>query len=266
MGAVKMIIIILALTLMASAQIRINCGGLAVTDTNGVAWAADQFFVGGIAFNGPLTEPLGTVRYSALPFSYSIPALPGNYTLNLIFQEEFVTSPGARVFNVAVNGVPFLTGLDVFATAGTGKYIATLPVASTGMVQIYFSTVVRSALVNAIELIPVPVVPPSVLSMVKETWIFIPVAANPPGTAGSPSTFQISFDPNPATLVNVFLNGLLQSSLHAPWDYLLLSTSPPTIQILNPAVAHPTPSIPQFPQVVTVEYWTTKSPATEILH
>lgn len=249
----------------APAQIRINCGGAAVTDANGVAWAADGFFVGGVAFNGPLAEPLGTVRYQALPFSYKIPAAPGNYTLNLIFQEEFVSGVGLRKFNVAVNGQPFLTNFDVFATAGTGKYVATIPVISTGIVQIAFTTVVRSALVNAIELLPVPVALPPVLSMVKETWIFIPFAAVPPGT-GSRSTFQIQFDPDPSTLVDVYLNGLLQSSLHAPWDYLVQPTSPPTFESLNPAIAHPVPSIPQFPQVFTVQYWTTKSPAVEILH
>lgn len=262
-------LLLLALSsLLASAQIRINCGGPAFTDSSGTLWSADQFFIGGTTFNGPLPEPLGTVRYQAAPFSYSIPAPAGNYILNMFFQEQFVTGVGARKFNVVVNGQAVITNLDIFATSGANQYLASFPVTSSGFIQITFTTVTRSAMINAIEILPVitpPPPPPPVLSMVKETWIFIPVAATPPGT-GSPSSFQIQFQPDPATIPDVYLNGLLQSSLHSPWDYLVHPTTPPTFESLNPGIAHPVPNIPQFPQVFTVQYWTTKSPAVEILH
>lgn len=237
------------------AQVRINCGGGAMTDASGT-WLADNSFSGGTSSSGSATEPYGTVRFSALPFNYTIVTAPGKYTLNLIFQEEFVSGPGLRIFNVAVNGQPFLTNFDIFATAGPARYVATLPVTSTGLIQISFTTVFRSAIINAIEILPVVAVPPQALSMVKESWLFVPTAAIPSGTNATVA-FKLTFNPDPSSLIEAYRNGVLQFSR---WDYTLLLTSPPTVQMVIPVG----PSHVQ--QIATIRYWTTESPAVEILH
>jgi hypothetical protein len=53
-------------------------------------------------------------------FSYTIPNLTpgGSYDVQMQFAENYWTSAGKRVFNVAINGVSALSSYDIFATAG----------------------------------------------------------------------------------------------------------------------------------------------------
>jgi hypothetical protein len=56
-------------------------------------------------------------------FTYTIPNLASNatYKVRLHFAELAFSSPGQRVFNVAINGTTVLTNFDIVAAAGGGR-------------------------------------------------------------------------------------------------------------------------------------------------
>ncbi len=142
---------------------EVNAGG-------GVAGAygADAGFSGGVTAHttaaiatAGVTDPAPqavyqTERYGN--FTYAVPNLtPGAaYTLRLHFAEIYWNSAGKRLFNVSVNGSPFLTNFDVFAAAG-GKdkaIVESLPVTAdgNGRVTVTFTTLRDNAKVSGIEL------------------------------------------------------------------------------------------------------------------
>ena len=65
--------------------------------------------------------------------SYTIPnLLPGaTYTVRLHFAEIFLTQPGQRIFNVAINGSPVLKNFDIVAAAGGANIAITEPFEAT---------------------------------------------------------------------------------------------------------------------------------------
>ncbi|MCW3053070.1 MAG: putative protease [Chthonomonadales bacterium] len=144
---------------------RIDCGGSAVG-----SFTADSFYSAGAIGNTNL--PIGmngvtnaapmavyqSVR-SAYNFSYTIPNLtPGaSYTTRLHFAEYWVSIPGGRLFNVAINGAAALTNFDVCASAGgINKAVVrdcTCTADSNGKLLINFTAVYGPSLVAAIEVI-----------------------------------------------------------------------------------------------------------------
>ncbi|MGV3724212.1 MAG: malectin domain-containing carbohydrate-binding protein [Actinomycetota bacterium] len=146
--------------------LRINCGGMALTDQAGVPWSSERHGVGGGIFTYSPRDISGTaddyryytVRYSSgANFGYSLPAAAGSYTLKLHFAECWFTTPGSRVFNVRVNGALALANLDVVAAAGGANttVVRTLPVTSTGNgVTVLFENVRNGPIISAIELVP----------------------------------------------------------------------------------------------------------------
>ena len=149
--------------------LRINSGGGGYTDTTGNAWQGDADFTGGATWTYQTLTVTGTpnpslyqdVRYSATTFGYTLPASPGAYTLKLHFVEgDPNVQAGGRLFNVLVNGTPALSNLDVYAMAGgMGKALdQSLPVtvpAGGGSVTVSFQSVNYTAMVSALELVPV---------------------------------------------------------------------------------------------------------------
>jgi fibronectin type 3 domain-containing protein len=111
--------------------VAINFAGPAVNNVSGgdASFVADEFFTGGGTSTS--TSPVVTTAANAAPmnvyltqrngaFNYTIPGLaPGaQYTVLLHFAETYFSAAGKRVFNVAINGTPVLTNLDIFATVG----------------------------------------------------------------------------------------------------------------------------------------------------
>jgi hypothetical protein len=149
---------VFALTLCACSlaqSVHINAGA-----------ADDRYFTGGWAYAYPgAPASLPTMRYGN--FSYSIPLAPGDYTVSLTFVERIVSAPGAHIFSVAANGTPLLSSLDIFAEVGWNTpLVKSFPVtvgASGLTLTLIFSTEVRNASVNAIDITPVVVTlpPPS---------------------------------------------------------------------------------------------------------
>jgi hypothetical protein len=123
----------------------------AVADAQGNTWSADQAFTGGTAaVTSPAAPIAGTdspaiyngQRYGDPSFSYQFTVPNGAYTVVLKFTEQFVTGPGMRLFDVAINGAAVETQFDIYATSG-GMNVAvdrTYPVAvSGGIIQIAFT-------------------------------------------------------------------------------------------------------------------------------
>ena len=117
--------------------------------------------------NPPPQQALQTVRFGT-DFTYTIPNLiPGAaYDVRLDFAEISHNSAGQRVFNVLINGSTVLNGFDIYATANrmdtaTGEYVAIaedFPTAanSAGQIVIEFKAIVDNAMVNAIQVTPLP--------------------------------------------------------------------------------------------------------------
>jgi hypothetical protein len=130
---------------VATPSVHINAGS-----------STDHYFVGGWNYTYPNSPtPFPTMRYGN--FSYSIPVTPGDYLVSLSFVERIVTTSGAHVFNVSLNGQTVLQNFDIFALAGSNVPIArAFPVTAFGTITLQFSTVTRNATVNAIDISPVP--------------------------------------------------------------------------------------------------------------
>lgn len=103
--------------------IRVNAGGPSYTDSQGQVWSGDVDFDGGQVYS--TTSPIGNTSDPALyqterygTFSYQFPVPNGNYNVLLKFAEIYFTSPGQRIFNVAINGTQVLTNFDIVAAAG----------------------------------------------------------------------------------------------------------------------------------------------------
>jgi len=145
------------------APIFVNAGGNAYTDTLGNSWAADNSFTGGQASsttqtiaNTPDPTLYQTERFGDFSYEFTVPN--GAYNVKLKFAEIYWSSPGQRVFNVAINGTPVLTGFDIVAAAGA-PYTAideTFPVTVTGSsITIQFSTgAANYPKVSAVEINP----------------------------------------------------------------------------------------------------------------
>ncbi|HEY1695657.1 MAG TPA: malectin [Polyangiaceae bacterium] len=108
--------------------IRVAAGQTAnVTDAQGQTWTADTGYTGGTAdVETTQVSIAGTdapvlyngQRYGNPSFSYAFTVPNGTYTVTLKYAELFVTGPGMRLFDVAVNGTTVATAFDIYATAG----------------------------------------------------------------------------------------------------------------------------------------------------
>lgn len=104
---------------------RINVGGGAAGPfaADGYVWGGNTYTAAAPVSTNGVANAAPTFVYQSErwgSFTYTLPGLtPGaSYHLRLHFAEIFWTSAGMRVFNVAANGQPLLTGFDIFAVAG----------------------------------------------------------------------------------------------------------------------------------------------------
>jgi hypothetical protein len=141
--------------------LRVNAGGPSYLDPSGPAWSADANFIGGSTYStgnsisGTSTPTLyQTERYGNLQYQFNVPN--GTYTVNLKFAEIFMSAPGQRVFNVAINGSAVLTNFDIVAQAGAPfralDKAFSVPV-TTGSISIQFTSVVNNAKISALEIL-----------------------------------------------------------------------------------------------------------------
>jgi len=142
-------------------------------DRSGRIWSPDSYYSGGNVLMRPSARILRTLDpdlYRHLrsgDFRYDIPLRPGLYELHLHFAEtglaDFISAEssgeGQRLFRVTANGTPILPAFDVVADAA-GAHIATERVfrniapAEDGFLHLSFTAVRSTAMLNALELLP----------------------------------------------------------------------------------------------------------------
>jgi hypothetical protein len=122
-------------------------------------------------------------------FVYEIPAALGDYDVTLWFADPLSgAGPGARSFDVNINGTVALSAFDVIAAAGAPlrSVSRTFRVQANGNIRIQFTTVTRNAIVNAIEVLPVPSPPsincPEPILSLRDSRTLIVGASWTPGT------------------------------------------------------------------------------------
>ena len=153
-----------------ASTIRIAAGEpSAFTDVHGTVWGADTGFSGGVAYTTPsLLGIAGTdtpqlynsERYGdGAGFSYAFPIPPGAYVVTLKFAEVYVTGPGQRLFNVAIEGQSVLSEFDIYASAGGASAAVdrtfSVTIGSAAHLRIDFTPgSAQNPKVDAIEIIP----------------------------------------------------------------------------------------------------------------
>jgi hypothetical protein len=102
-----------------------NCGGSAFTSGDGVIFTADSKFTSGNTYSvgnaiaGTTDQVLYRSERYGTNFSYNIPLPNGTYQIMLMFAEIYHTSANSRVFNVAIEDLPVITKLDIYAEVGS---------------------------------------------------------------------------------------------------------------------------------------------------
>jgi hypothetical protein len=141
--------------------IRVNAGGAAYRDPEGLSWTADYGFnAGGIftnnsAIGGTTADTMyQSQRYNRAPFTYTFTVPNGNYNVFLKWAELSTETSGQRIFHVDINGTRVVSNLDVYREGGRLNAVKrTIPVTVTGgKIQITFTAVASSAIINAIEI------------------------------------------------------------------------------------------------------------------
>lgn len=109
----------------------IDCGRTTLSnpiiDTSGNYFINDCYFSGGSGGNNGVSTTTNTdvpALYINERFgtsTYTIPVAAGNYTVKLLFAENFHSAIGQRVFNIDIQGVRVLTNFDIFKDAGGGR-------------------------------------------------------------------------------------------------------------------------------------------------
>ena len=180
-------------TPVVSSTWRVNAGGSAYTDSLGNVWAADENYSGGtvITQGGTIAGTNDSTLYdsqrygASFTYSFNVPA--GSYQVTLKMAEAYSGdfSAGSRVFNVSVNGAPAVSNLDLFAQVGSNAaddQVINNVSPSGGMITLQFTAVSGSdlnAVVQAIQVIPMPVLP-----TITATW-----TSSATATATSTATF-----------------------------------------------------------------------------
>jgi lysophospholipase L1-like esterase len=157
-------------------EIRVNAGGSKYTDTAGHVWSADTGFNTGIISTAGVGTPIsGTAddtlyQYQRLDDSpapelmYSFDVPNGDYTVNLLFAENYapVFAPGARLFDVQMEGVLVLDNVDIYATVGANAALTeSVPVTvSDGQLNIEFLHQVEHPIIAGIEILSTSAVLP----------------------------------------------------------------------------------------------------------
>ena len=139
---------------------RINVGGNALSQYDGHAWNADEYFSGGTAYTRPTsagypaTSLHATERYGS-SFQYNIPLPAGvsQVTVNYILSEAYsgAMSPGARVFSSTVEGTQAsLTNVDVYNWVGalTELVLQRQHTVTDGVLSIQFTSSAQNAMIS----------------------------------------------------------------------------------------------------------------------
>jgi GH18 family chitinase len=208
-------------TPVISSTWRINAGGSDHTDGLGSLWKADNQFLGGSsASTGSTVTGTGdpplfqSERWGA--FSYVLNVPPGSYQVTLRFAEIYWTLAGKRVFNVSINGTPFLNNFDIVADAGGAfkaddKIFSNVAPNGSGQIVIQFSVgAADQPKVSALQIIPMPPTPtPTATPSATFTPSFTDTPCMVAGTPCTPTLTPTPTDtPNPGAKPLLYPNPL----------------------------------------------------------
>lgn len=161
--------------LAASDDLRMIVGAVnPYMDRSGRTWGPDRFFSGGSVQVRPSERIVRTLdpdiyrRVRQGDFRYAIPLKPGSYELHLHFAEtglaDFISAEssgeGQRVFHVTANGKRLLDLFDIVADANGSntsdeRVFRNISPAEDGFLHLAFSPLRGTAVVSAIEVLPV---------------------------------------------------------------------------------------------------------------
>jgi hypothetical protein len=142
-------------------NLRINVGGSEYTDGNGNIWSADTGYSSGhlaqtgAAIAGTADDTLYQyIRWSdsANPVQYRFDLPNGNYQVRLHFNEIWSTGPGARLFDVRMEGALVWDDVDIYGQATALMLSAPVTVAD-GELNIEFVHQLDNPHVCAIEVL-----------------------------------------------------------------------------------------------------------------
>jgi beta-galactosidase len=152
--------------------VRIKAGDISGHMTKGgERYGSDMYFDGGsaVGINPPDTAPANSIAAQADDptlfdsaregdFVYRIPLPNGHYRVTLRFEEAVATAAGQRLFDVAINGRPGLSNVDVYQAAG-GRLIGVERSIDAkvdhGALELGFHSRRGKAMVSAIDITPV---------------------------------------------------------------------------------------------------------------
>jgi glucose/arabinose dehydrogenase/N-acetylneuraminic acid mutarotase len=148
-------------------EVRMNVGPDEYLDVQMQFWSKDFGWTGDSAYIATAADLPGSdddlynVARVGTSFGYSFVLPDGDYDVVLHFAELEVSSPGQRVMDVMIEGLPTVTGLDLVSTAGTLVPWNTGPLrvtSSGGTLDIDLLGTTGEALLSAIEVRSVPVI------------------------------------------------------------------------------------------------------------
>jgi RHS repeat-associated protein len=213
--------------------IRVNAGGPAYTDPQGLFWSASNGFTGNFGTFGyipPAGSPSIPVVYqtglnSGGTFQYQANVPNGQYQVTLKFDDS-IWSANSDIFDVFINGTKVINRLNLYSTPGAGQYVPydlTFPVTvANNQITIVFTSDSWNALINAIQIVAansVEVVPHNPSLSPQQVMQF---SANVLGTTSQAVTWTIS--PNVGTINS---SGLYTapSSVATPTNVTVTATS-----------------------------------------
>lgn len=139
----------------------INCGGGAYEASDGTLFTKDMNFSGGNTYSTGSTitgtdDPslYKTERYGDLVYSFDL--TNGEYIVTLMFAEIYASAPGARLFNVLIDGEIVIDSLDLVAEVGkNAAYSESFSVhVNDGSLDIELQTLRDNAKISAIQIMP----------------------------------------------------------------------------------------------------------------
>jgi Malectin domain/IPT/TIG domain len=153
--------------------VRINCGGFTpyIDLSTNNTWSGDVNFQNGSRYMSCpadiLNTDIDTVYCSERWFgggvgangTYTIPVVPGKYTVRLLFAELFYNNLNSRVFNVYLQNRLVRSNLDIRAVTGGRNISLIVPAIATVLsldpnVRVTLQNIVQNAKISGIEIVP----------------------------------------------------------------------------------------------------------------
>jgi hypothetical protein len=147
----------------AAATARVNSGGSAFAEANGVSWAADHGYDGGrvSSTSSRIANTTNSRLYQSYRVDmrgYTVPVTSGQrYRVRVFLTETYFKAAGKRVFDISAEGALVADNVDIYAAAGFKRaYNRSFQVAVTdGVLDLGFTAVVNVPVVSGIEAVPV---------------------------------------------------------------------------------------------------------------